>query len=364
MLLDLGRFFRRFADVEAPNSPLYQSICRAVADAPDVAGMLNVAPEMERRPNLLLAAVHDILLEQRQGKIRSPAERALRPFYPTISAQPIPPGEEAGAAFVKFCRTARRELEALIATRTTQTNEVGRSSLLWPVLSALSHDVDGVRLVEVGASAGLNLLLDRWAYCDAEDRPLPGGDPMSPVRLRTRHLGARPGDSTLKIASRVGLDRSPIDVTDSDAARWLLACMWPDELDRFRRTEAAVALAAQTPPRLIRGDAVADLGLITAGATDGHLTIVTTWMLTYLEPAARSAFVAALDGLGAQSDLTWVIAESPMYSPELPWPEGSTERSPKGETLLVEVRYRDGARTVRTHARAHPHGRWIDWIAT
>ncbi len=78
MLADLGPFFRRFAEVEAPRSPLYQSICRAVADAPDVSSMLNVAPTLERRPNLLLAAVHALLLQRRGIERNPPQEHAFQ----------------------------------------------------------------------------------------------------------------------------------------------------------------------------------------------------------------------------------------------------------------------------------------------
>ncbi len=267
----------------------------------------------------------------------------------------------AGDTFVDFCRAAAAEIEPLLATRTTQTNEVGRSSILWPILSSLAGDVGALALIEVGASAGLNLLLDRWAYADDDGTLLPGGDPSSPVRLRARHHGIRPGNATLPLASRIGLDRNPLDVTDPDAARWLLACMWPDELDRFRRTEQAIAVAATAPPTIRRGDAVADLRPLIAAAGDGHLTIVTTWVLTYLAAEEQLAFVEQLDHVGRERDLTWVFAESPMYSPVLPWPSGSADLTPRGETLVVEVHFRSGRRTISTQAVAHPHGRQVRW---
>ena len=362
MLSELGPFFRRFAEVEAPHSPLYQSICRAVADAPDVASMLNVAPAMERRPNLLLAAVHSILLQRNAPQ--STEEHALRCFYPTVVHAPSLDSDPAGQAFVTFCRSATKELAPLLATRSTQTNEVGRSSILWPVLSTLGSEVGPLHLVEVGASAGLNLVLDRWAYCDSNGELLSGGDPASAVRLRATHYGVRPGNEVLAITSRVGLDRNPIDVTNPDAARWLLACMWPDELDRFRRTEQAIAVAALAPPLIRQGDAVDDLLPLTNTVGTGHLTIVTTWVLTYLLPQARTAFVTKLDQLGATRDLTWVFAESSMYSPELPWPTDSSAMAQNGETLVVEVQYRSGTRTTTTRAIAHPHGRHIRWQTT
>ena len=365
MLQDLCAVFEHFAAHEVPHSPLYQAACQAVSEAPDVAAQLNAAPPLERRPNLLLAAVHSLLLGVSSGTGDEaglgPEGVALAAFYPNITTAPLPPHEGAGEAFVAFCRAAARALEPIIASRATQTNEVGRSSLLWPILSDLSEGVGPLHLVEVGASAGLNLLLDRWAYADADGVLLPGGDPSSPVRLRTRHHGVRPGNASIAIASRTGLDRDPIDVADPESAAWLLACMWPDELDRFERTRTAIEVAAANPPRLCRGDAVDDLDLVIPPTGDAHLTIVTTWMLAYLDRSAQSVFAARLGAIGSTRDLTWVFAESPTYAPGVPWPEGSDGLSPRGETLAVEVTYRNGHRHAAVRARSHPHGRSIDW---
>ena len=136
--------------------------------------------------------------------------------------------------------------------------------------------------------------------------------------------------------------------------------MWPDELDRFRRTEAALRFAATGPDvQIVLGDAVDDLTRVIDNPNVAHLTIVTTWVLSYLEPVRRAEFVAILDRLGANRDLTWVLAESPMYSADLPWPDNVD--APRGETQLVVIAYRDACRTATLRAVMHPHGRWIKW---
>ena len=359
--LDLGPMFRRFAEKETPNSPLYEAICNAVAVVPDVSSLLHQAPVTQRIPNLLLAAVHSVLLDAHATCPPSDPLDGLAAFYPSVGGtRDVHDGDGAGAAFVEFCRSHRDELEAIIASRSTQTNEVGRSSALWPVLAGIAAERGPLDLLEVGASAGLNLLLDRWAYEDVDGNALPGGDPTSPVRLRAKHLGTRPPDPSMPIARRRGLDRNPLDVRDPVAARWLLACVWPDELDRFRRTEAALRFAATGPDvQIVLGDAVDDLTRVIDNPNVAFLTIVTTWVLSYLEPVRRAEFVAILDGLGANRDLTWVLAESPMYSADLPWPDNVD--APRGETQLVVIAYRDACRTATLRAVMHPHGRWIKW---
>lgn len=111
--------------------------------------------------------------------------------------------------------------------------------------------------LDVGTSAGLTLLLDRYAY-----RYEPGGAIGQPssVELTCGTRGPVPLPSAVPVfADAVGLDSDPIDVTDDDAVRWLEACVWPDQADRFARLRAAIAIGRRQPPHLVRGDAVADL---------------------------------------------------------------------------------------------------------
>ncbi|HEX2705169.1 MAG TPA: DUF2332 family protein, partial [Candidatus Lustribacter sp.] len=160
-------------------------------------------------------------------------------------------------------------------------------------------------------------------------------------------------------ASGIGLDLAPIDVHDDEAVRWLEACVWPDQGERFQRLVAAVALARATPPDVRRGDAVEHVAaLVREAARSGHPVLTTTWVLNYLGPAGQAGFVAELDRVGAELDLSWVIAESPAQSPALPVP---TTATPEELTVLSLVRWRDGARTVERLGTTHPHGFWLHW---
>ena len=128
MLVDepLADHFRGFAAVaERDGGTVYPAICRSVADDDEVLSLLDYAPLPQRRPLILLASVHDLLL--------AGADHPLAAHYDTVaSVRGIPfhpPASDVAADFADFCRLHRRELERLIATRTTQTNEVGRCTL-------------------------------------------------------------------------------------------------------------------------------------------------------------------------------------------------------------------------------------------
>jgi hypothetical protein len=157
----------------------------------------------------------------------------------------------------------------------------------------------------------------------------------------------------------IGLDRSPIDVMDDDAVRWLEACVWPDQADRFDRLVAAIALARQHPPFIVQDDAVAGLeGVVRTAAAVGHPVVTNSWVLNYLPHEARLRYVAELDRLGAAAELSWVIAESPAQTPGLPVP---TTQAAEELTVLTMVRWRQGVRHVRRLATTHPHGFWLRW---
>jgi hypothetical protein len=304
---------------------------------------LLLAPPTQRQPVLLLACVHAMLLADGDG--------ALARFYPNLTEQPD--AADPMPAFRAFCRARGEELAELLATRSTQTNEIGRCALLLPVLGLLAAEVGALAHLDVGASAGLNLLFDRYEY-----RYDPGGHVGGPstVRLECGTRGAVPIPPSMPgVAQRCGLDRSPVDVHDPAQRRWLEACVWPDQIDRFERLRAALELAATSDIDVRRGDAVTDTTAI-AASLDAHPVITNTWVLNYLSSDERRDYVGALDELGAQRDLSWIFLEMPLLVPELP------VRDPgQSDSVLVLVRWRAGRRTVDHLGIAHPHGYWLHW---
>lgn len=345
------KLFADFSRQTAKGTPLYSRLAGGVAADPDLAGLLLIAPPAQRLPVLLFACVHSLVLEE--------PESALAGHYPNIAGNAADPGDPF-PAFRQFCDEHRDALAHLLATKQTQTNEIGRTALFLPCFARLADEAGPLAQLDVGSSAGLNLLIPHYNFVYE-----PGGEvgTGSPVTLVCGTRGPVPVPSAHPpIAAAVGIDPAPIDVHDPDQARWLEACVWPDQVERFDRLTGAIAIAQEVGVDVVRGDAVADVvGLIERLGEVGHAVVTTSWVLNYLSAEAREAFVAELDRSAAQRDISLVYAESPALCPELPGIPPAT--GPEQPTALVIVRWRGGRREASHVADAHPHGGWMHWIA-
>ncbi|MGH2736193.1 MAG: DUF2332 family protein, partial [Actinomycetota bacterium] len=139
---EIGVHFRRFGESEARESPLYSALARAAAGDDEVLALLLVAAPRQQRPMLLFAAVQSLLLDGVQHELAG--------YYPTIVEHPASP-EDAYPVFKDFCARNRQELEAIIATHATQTNEVRRCTTLLVGLDRIGRELDDgpVALIEV-----------------------------------------------------------------------------------------------------------------------------------------------------------------------------------------------------------------------
>ena len=368
--LPLPDHFRGFAVVvENDGGTTYPAICRGIADDAEVLSLLDGAPLPQRRPLLLLAAVHYLLLAGTQHPLAS--------YYDTVAAVRgavfESPGDDPTAAFADFCRAQRDALTGLVATRSTQTNEVGRCSALLPGLCHVAsayHEGQPLALLDLGTSAGLNLLFDDYDYTyRARDSGavVRAGTASAAVSLECTVRGALddlPELRTPPISARVGLDLAPVDATSDDEALWLLACQWPDNPPRFARLRAALAnrRRADDPPRLERGDMVTDLPRV-AGTVGGHepLVVFHSWVAAYLDEDRQRALAGAVRALGAARPVHHLYLEAAFETPGLPTPPPPEPRpGPDLASALVHVGPDGGA--VRL-ADAHPHGYWIRWFS-
>lgn len=346
--------FRDFVKLEGRGySPLYEHLSALIAEDQRLLSILDEAAAHQRQPTLLFAALHDRVLAHPHAE--------LARWYPTVTGGAIP-SEDVGPALRRFCGAYEAELRTIVATRSTQTNEVLRCTALLLALDRLADEGAGpLGLVELGASAGLNLLCDRYRYNYAGLGAV--GDAASPVRLSTTFRGAsRPRLPRVpQIASRVGIDLLPIDVRDAEATRWLRACVFADQLERQQRLRAALQVAQNDPPRILRGDVLAQLPEVVADVPrDQHLCLVSTWAAHYLNADQRRRLGALLAEIGRTRDLTFVAAEPLGVVPDLMEPPPSPEAP--HPTLLSILRFRGGKRTDEVVARMHSHAAWIEWL--
>lgn len=148
--------------------------------------------------------------------------------------------------FRSFVLAHRDELLRLMSVRRLQTNEVARSAVIAPALAEVQHRHEQpLALIDVGASAGFNLLVDR-VHIDYGHTTI--GPVDSPLQLTCDAVSEGPPPrEDLEIGWRVGIDRLSVDVFDPDSVRWLEACVWPDHLERLERFRIALSLARSSP---------------------------------------------------------------------------------------------------------------------
>ena len=206
----------RFGEFAASYSELtlYSAVCRQVADDPESAALLAEAAPGQDRPVLWLAALHDLVL-------RDPGVPAAR-WYPSVVGRDHVPAGDPWPDVRRTVHDHEAELRAVIATRSTQTNEVNRCVYLAPTLALATADQPDrpVALVEMGASAGLLLGVDRYRTELAGPPDLVLGDPASSVRCagadRSEPLLATGNPTLPRLAARRGLDRHPVVPTGAD----------------------------------------------------------------------------------------------------------------------------------------------------
>ena len=370
---DMAGFFRHFTS-EVSNSPLYAALCLLLAEDQRALTLYADVPGTQRRPNLLLAALHySVLLDE---------THRFAGWFKTVGGTKPADDPELKSALSSFIAERFDELKELVGKGATQTNEVGRSALVLPALAALGAEQSKpVAIVEIGTSAGLNLRPDAYAinYKIADGTTATVGPKESSVHIETdssQSLEPLPfaAMNDLQFGSRIGVDLNPLDPTNEFQARWLCALIWPDDKARFLRLRAALDYAADNPIAILQGDAVETIRAhIASVLAEEYPVVVTTWVLTYLTEPQRRAFSEELDRAAQTRDFAWVAMEHPAYAKGLPWPSkvtatwGSQSLDPvlqtivKSGTPLVVHRYKNGVRSSQWVASVHAHGHWINW---
>lgn len=311
----IGENYRAFSRHAARGrSRAYEVLAAEVAEDPLVLDFLASLPAAKRQPNLLFAAAWYLL------------------------------GHPPDIASLRAAVTGQGpELSAVILARRTQTNEPARCACLLPALARLPAPL---ALLEVGASAGLTLLPDRYSY-DYPGHPLIAGtDPGAPV-LRCEPRGPVPLPSRVpRVCWRAGLDLNPLNAASDADVHWLECLLWPGETGRQQRLAAAVAAARRDPPPVYRGDLLTDLPALAGQAPpEATLVVYHSAVLSYLSEAGRREFAATVRGL----DAVWLANE----------PAGALDLVVTGDDVAFQL-VRDGREVL---AVTDPHGTWLRWLS-
>jgi hypothetical protein len=188
------------------------------------------------------------------------------------------------------------------------------------------------------------------------------GDPSSPVQLSASIVGGRPipTHAMPEVVARVGVDLDPVDVTDADAARWLRACVWPDQPERVARLEAELALAATAPPLLLHGDPVEVVADAVARVpTDALAVVTTTWALSQFPLERRLRFLHRLDQAAAGRAVAWVSAEGVGVAPAIPT---LGDRRASGHSIIGLAVFDRSALRAEAIGRCWSQGRLLAWL--
>ena len=339
-LAELADEFRNFAHYCKDNSELYQYLSNKIAEDEEILALANLSQTGQPVPNLLFGAVHYLLMKEKT--------HALTRYYPSLSLEPESP-EQSFPAFRKYCQSHFDKIAEILETRLVQTNEVMRSAFLFPAFLAVKSLFGDkpFSMIEIGASAGFNLLWDHYAY-QYEDLG-PFGLLSSSLTLTSSFRGDRRPDFSIAvptISNRVGFDLNPIDLMNQDEVQWLQALIWPEHFERKARLNKAIRIAMVNPVQLIKGDATVLVGAQLATVPETEVAVVYhTFVANQMSPEQRSRLLATIDEFGQRQDVVHI------------------HNSIEADLRLHATVYRGGERIEMPLADTDGHARWIEWLA-
>jgi hypothetical protein len=291
-------------------------------------------------PLRFLGALHERVLSSEVPELAT--------LYPALGR----PGDPA-AAWSEASRLIARDQDRLaeFMTHEPQTNESRRSiCLLGGFLTAAAETELPMRIFELGASAGLNNLWDRYRY--RLDGAGAWGEHGSPVRMDTEWRGPPPPfAASIRVTERAACDRKPVAIVDAAARRRLRAYIWPDQPERLARLDAAIGLALEAGTTVDAADAY-DWTVRRVAPKAGAVTVLfhsVFWQ--YMPSETQAGLDTAITGIGASATsgapFAWLRME------------------PRPDNLAVmEVRltlWPGGEDRLLAHC--HPHGAWVEWRA-
>ncbi len=339
--VDYWNFFAQ--DAKRTGSTLYSRLAAAIGQDEELKALAARARRGQPHANLILGAVHFLLLRG--------ADAPLKRFYPSVGGTVSADAEDPFAAFRAFVLAHLDEIVPLIETRVTNTNEVGRSALLHPGFRIAGREAAApLSLIEIGPSAGLNLIWDKYDVRYARDGATVAstgeGAPLV-IDCELRGEDIPPSGTLPKIASRVGLELNPVDLSNADDRDWLRALIWPDQVARLERLDRAIELFRKETPPILAGDALELLPDVLARVPrDAVPCVYHTIAIYQFSRDMKEALESILTIAGLRRP---VLRLSFEYDGSL--------------YILSLIRYADGVRQETRLASCHPHGTWLEWQA-
>jgi hypothetical protein len=317
----------------------------------------------DRLPALLASAAIAFL-------VRSDRPQPLADYFPEPGAAQPDFDDGFFPAARAFCSERLDHIAAVCEGRRYQMNEVARCTQI--ALGIAAAPLDGpVALVDLGTGAGFGLHLDRYRYRVGAVTSGPAAAGLT-LDCEPRGAGAPPPATLPPIAERAGIDVHPVDAADPAARAWLEACA-PPEASALSRLAAALDLAAGHPARIVAGDVVDALPGVLASLEAPRVIVTDAYLAVFLPPERRAQLAGILAEAGRARPVTWLSLDplvplgpagrDSVQGIDLPAPLIDDYRRSGVFAVLGARTFHAGTDSARLLARAHPSGRWVEWLS-
>ena len=336
--------FKYFAaECEELEASLYATLSDFLSQDESMHRFMSGAREQQPIANLFFAAVKYLLRT-------NPEERLAVDYLNAHRGEIIDPKDVYGH-LQEFCLRSERPLKEVIGKRFVQTNVPNRCAYLLPAFKYISSISDGkpTSFVEIGCSAGLNLLWDKYRYTYSDGTTF--GNIKSPVHLKSRMEGTGYPSMNVginEITGRFGIDLNPINVMDENEVDWLRALVWPERQEESEILECAVTKAKEHKDeiKLFKGEMLDVLPKIFSDlVTSTNVCVFDSHVMNQIPNEDRQTLSNMLKNLSSQINIFHVSVGGQSNPPE-----------------IRLSRYCEGRRYSALLGYSDAHGRWSRWV--
>ncbi len=334
----LSTRFINFANMECKgSSELYEFLALKVADDTTLLDLCQAVPVGQPTPNLLFGAVHYLLL--------TGIDHPLKLYYPSVTISTRKIDDDTYGYFKDFCHAFVDEIIPILQKRFVQTNEVRRCGYLYPTFSWIYNKVNKpLSLIEIGTSAGLQLLWDHYRYSYGTETTYGNRDARVHItsEVRGNNVPITLSESP-PIASKIGLDLNIVNLSDEDEYLWLKSLIWPEHQQRLQLFDAAVECFNENPVELVEGDGVRLLpDIVKTLPLDTAICIFHTHVANQIPTHTKYELLEAIEAIGKKRDVFHIYNNM--------W-----------DRQLHLDYYMNGVEHQNTIGHTDGHGRWFEW---
>lgn len=334
----LSNTFLAFAERECKGSSLlYEYLSKNIASDDILLEICSNARTGQPVPNLLFGAVHFLLLK---GK-----EHPLKEYYPSIVSKPKL-YKESFEYFKDFCQKYRSEIESILKTRLVQTNEVRRCAYLYPAFCAIYEKAKKpLALIEIGTSAGLQLLWDNYSYSYGQNHIY--GNKESKLNITAEIKGENVPilhSTPPPVSTRVGLDLNTVNLKNEEEHLWLKSLIWPEHKERLFMFEEAASYINYSSVHLVEGDGINLLpNYVENISMDSAICIFHTHVANQIPLELKKKLLKTVKDIGDKRDVFHIY------------------NNIQDRYLHLDY-YLNGIESKNTIAETDGHGRWFKWF--